>query len=227
MKHLIWIGLACAVVLGARPCWAGGLTLSVVQDSSSPVNLDMLQAGKTVALDVVLSGLDTAGGQTIGTLGGTVVFSDSLLGTPTSITAGSIVPDQTGFVSAIGNGVADATYSLFFSNSGSPITTNGIFFTFDVVVQSSASGSGAFTFNLMLGGNVDAFDANGQQLAITAGPDVPFSVLGPAVPEPGTFLLSGIGLTAVLFCRQIGRDSRRGSSGARTCRSIRTFLRPA
>jgi hypothetical protein len=203
MKHVIWLGLACAVVLGARPCSAGGrtLTLSVVEDPSTPVNLEMLQAGQTVALDVVLSGLDTAGGQSLGTLGGTVVFSGSLLGTPTSIKTGSIVPDQTGFVSATNRGVADATYSQFLSFTGLPITANGIFFTFEVVVQSGAPGSGAFTFNPMLGGNVDAFDVNGQQLPIDAGPDVPFTVLGPSVPEPGTFLLAGIGLTAVLICR--------------------------
>jgi hypothetical protein len=201
MKLVIVAGLAMASLV-SPPCMASGLVLTVVQDPSSTIPLNDLNAGQSVMFDVNLSGLDVAGGQTIGTLGGTVVFSANLLGTPTVLASGPIVPDPTGFLSSISGGVADSTYSIVFSNSGSAITANGTFFTFDVTVQPKVAGSGVFSLNPSQGGFLDAFDANGNPLAIEAGTDLPFTVLGAAVPEPSTLLMMGIGLITILGLRR-------------------------
>jgi hypothetical protein len=217
MKHVISAVVAFVVLLAAHPCMASGLILSVVQDPSSNVDLSALQAGQSVVFDVNLSGLDIAGGQEIGTLGATVVFSQSLLGTPTAISPGTIVPDPTGFLSDLGGGSADATYSLFFSNSGAPIAANGTFFTFSVNVQPSVSGDGILSLNPNEGGFVDAFDTGGNPLTINAGQDLAFSVEGSAVPEPSGLTMIGIAMTVIVWLRS--RLGRRPTSSRRSTQS--------
>ena len=187
MRIVTWVGLACLALMAVRPCAAAGLTLSVVQDPGSMVDLNNLQVGQTILFDVVLSGLDVTGGQALGSLEGTAVFSSTLLGTPTVPSPGAIIADSSGFLASSGSGSADASYVNVLSNSNTPITMNGTFFTFSVTVQPNVSGSGALSFDPNQGGFVAAFDTDFNVLSISAGPDLPFTVIGSSVPEPGAF----------------------------------------
>jgi hypothetical protein len=198
MRIVTWVGLACLASMAVRPCVAAGLTLSVVQDPSSMVDLNNLQAGQTILFDAVLSGLDVAGGQALASLEGTVVFSSAILGTPTVPSPGAIITDATGFRPTNGSGFADASYLSAFSDSNTPITMNGTFFTFGVTVQPNVSGSGALSFDPSQGGFVAAFDTDFNQLSIAAGPDLPFTVIGSSVPEPGMLSMMSIALAAIL-----------------------------
>ena len=139
-----------------------------------------------------------AGGQTLGALEGTVAFNGSILGQPSSILPGPVVPDPTGFLTAPSLGVADATYLFSFSNSNALITANGTFYGFTVVVQPNASGSGVLSLNPNEGGFVSAFDANLNPVSIGYGADLPFSVAGAAVPEPATLVTAGIAIAVIL-----------------------------
>jgi hypothetical protein len=208
---MILAGLACGALLAAQPCMAGGLTLSVVEDPSSTADLSKLTAGQSVTFDVNLSGLDVAGGQTLGTLGGTVAFDGSLLGQPVSISPGAVVPDLSGFLPALASGTADASYLSLFSNSGDLITANDTFFSFTVVVQPSVTGSGVLSLDPSNGGYVAAFDSNFNPLTIASGPDLPFSVGAAAVPEPHTLIMAVIALaiisTRVGFARLRSRQA--------------------
>jgi hypothetical protein len=185
-----------AVVLGGQPAAAAPiLTLSTPADLANPT------VGQTVMFDVTLSGLNA--GDTLDVLQATVVFDAAQFGTPTAITPGAIIPDANGFFTATAPGLADATYDEFFGTFPQ-ITSNGVFFSFDVVVQATGSSTISFDFVSSLGA-----DANGDPLPpAAAGP--PLNV-GPntVVPEPGTFLLlalGGVGATV------LGRRLRDGGT---------------
>jgi len=199
MRYLLRIQLiSIAVMLASHPCLGSSVTLTVVQDPSSHANLNSLTAGQSVTFDVNLSGLDVANGQTLGSLEGTVAFNGTLLGQPSSISPGAIVPDPSGFLTALDPGLADATYYFGFSNSNSLITANGVFYSFTVVVQPNVTGPGVLSLDPNNGGFVSAFDANNNPVNIAPGADLPFSVGGSAVPEPGTLLMAGIALAVIL-----------------------------
>jgi hypothetical protein len=147
---------------------------------------------------VNLSGLDVASGQTLGSLEGTVAFNGSLVGQPLSIFPGAIVPDSSGFLTALNPGIADASYASALSNTGDLITANGSFFSFTVVVQPGVTGSGVLSFDPSNGGFVAAFDSNLNPLTIASGPDLPFSVgAAAAVPEPHTLVMAVIALAII------------------------------
>ncbi|MGA7501505.1 MAG: hypothetical protein WBX00_32640 [Isosphaeraceae bacterium] len=194
MRRMILVGLACGALLAAQPCMAGGLTLSVVEDPSSTADLSKLTAGQSITFDVNLAGLDVTNGQTLGSLGGTVSFDGTLLGQPLSISPGAVVPDPSGFLTAVNPGLADASYYFGFSNSNSLITSNGTFYSFTVVVQPSVTGSGILSLDF-----VAASDANSNPINdIASGTDLPFSVGAAAVPEPDTLVMTVIALAIIL-----------------------------
>jgi hypothetical protein len=200
MRHLLRIQLlGIAAMLASQACMASSLTLSVVQDPSSHADLSALMAGQSVTFDVNLSGLDVTGGQTLGSLGGTVAFDDTLLGQPLSISPGAVVPDRSGFLTAPvpASGMADASYVSLFSTSGDLITVNGTFFSFTLVVQPGVTGSGVLSLNPSNRGFVAAFDANNNPVAIAPGADLFFSVGAAAVPEPHTLVMAVIALAII------------------------------
>ena len=180
------------------------LTLSLAAESADPSSLAV---GQTVRFDVVLSGLPSGGA--LDYLAGTVTFDSSLLGSAFAITAGAIIPDPTGFVGAGFSGEADAFYdAVFFSVTNTPITANGVFFTFDVVTQ--RPGSGILTFDLT---SLAATDGNNDPVLTGAGPDLPFTVTTAAVPEPSSFVIA---LTSLVICPSITifrQRSRRSCDG--------------
>ena len=173
-------------VPGAR----ADLTLSVSAESA---DLAHLQVGQDVRFDVTLSGL-AAGGQ-LDYLAGTATFDSALLGSGTNITAGAIVPDPTGFMGTGFVGAADAFYdAVFFSATNTPISSNGVFYTFDVVAQQPGSGTLAFDLT-----SLAATDGTNNPVPLSAGPALPFTIESPAsvpVPEPNSFVV----VLATLVC---------------------------
>ena len=197
---------------------AGWAVLSLELSSSDDL-LD-LQVGDTATIDVNLAGLDTAGGQELVTLSGSVKFPASLLGTPFNITPGPIIPnplaDPFDFQTVNDPGQADATFLTFSVDSATHITTNGVFFSFDVTTTpTSAPGAGVFTIDLTASDTADVFNpadpGNPDIEILEAGNDLPFAIQtapGGAVPEPLTAGLSVMGLTALVLStkRRIGRS---------------------
>jgi len=179
------------------PTARADLTLSLSAESA---DLSHLQVGQTVRFDVTLSGL-AAGGE-LDYLAGTVTFDAGLLGSATNVTAGAIVPDPTGFVSAGFAGAADAFYdAVFFSATNTPISSNGVFYTFDVVTQRPGSGSLAFDPT-----SLAASDGTDTPVLLGAGPPLPFTIeAGVSVPEPNSLVVA----LATLACWGGAAVSRR------------------
>jgi hypothetical protein len=189
---LVVISSFLAVTQSVSVATAGPM-LSVAADSADPSNLSV---GQVVQFDVSLSGLGA--GDSLDYLAGTVVFPTSLLGTPSNVSAGAIVPDPSGFMSAGFAGSADAFYdAVFFSNTHTPITTNGIFFTFDVTAQAPGSGNLAFDPTTLA-----ANDGSNNPITLDAGPPLPFDIHGTAsTPEPASLVLLLSGLCAMVAAR--------------------------
>ena len=206
MRRSIGAFVAAVVVSLVFPT-AGWAVLSLELSSSD--DLLNLQVGDTATIDVSLAGLDTAGGQELVTLSGSVKFPASLLGTPFNITPGLIIPnplaDPFDFQTVEDPGQADATFLTFSVDSATHITTNGVFFSFDVTTTpTSGGGSGAFTIDLTASDTADVFNPNDPDnpdvAILEPGPDLPFAIQAPpggAVPEPLTAGLSMMGLTAL------------------------------
>jgi len=163
---------------GAR----AGLTLSVAAESVDPSHLAV---GQDVRFDVVLSGLNS--GDQLDYLAGTVTFNSALLGSATNVTAGAIVPDPTGFVGAGFAGEADAFYdAVFFSATNTPISSNGVFYRFEVVTRQPGSGSLAFDLT-----SLAATDGTNTPVPLGAGPALPFTIeAAGSVPEPNSLILA-------------------------------------
>jgi hypothetical protein len=191
MRHcfaaLITIGSLAFFVQGAR----AGLMLSLSAESPDPSHLGV---GQTVRFDVTLSGLKA--GDQLDYLAGTVTFDSGLLGSPTQVAPGAIIPDMSGFVGTGFVGAADAFYdAVFFSLTNTPITTDGTFYTFDVVTRKP--GTGSLSFDLT---SLAAADGTDTPVPLGAGPPLDFTILPSqtaAVPEPGSLAQA---LTALFAC---------------------------
>ena len=97
---------------------AAGLTFAcaasaapVFSLSSATPGLNALRVGDAVMIDVVLSGL--AAGDTLDFAAATVEFDGTLLGTPL-ITAGGVIPDESGFLGTGDAGLADGSFDALF-----------------------------------------------------------------------------------------------------------------
>ncbi len=164
------------------------LTLSVAAESA---DLSHLAVGQSVRFDVSLSGLNS--GDQLDYLAGTVTFDSSLLGSATKGSAGAIVPDLSRFVSAGFVGAADAFYDAVFPSATTPISSNGVFYTFDVVTRQP--GSGSLTFDLT---SLAASDGNNAPVSLSAGPALPFTIeAAVSVPEPNSLVVT---LAALACC---------------------------
>jgi len=185
LSSLLVIITCLLAASGAR----AGLMLSVAAESAE---LSHLTVGQSVRFDVMLSGLNS--GDQLDYLAGTVTFDSSLLGSATNVTAGAIVPDPTGFVSAGFVGAADAFYdAVFFSVTNTPISSNGVFYTFDVVTQQPGSGNLAFDLT-----SLAATDGTNTPVPLGAGPALPFTIgAAVSVPEPNSLFLA---LAALACC---------------------------
>ncbi len=173
---------------------------------ASGVNLGNLQVGQPLSIEVVLSGLDAAGGQQLETLATSVLFDSTLFGTPTAVDAGPIVADAADFASAAFPGLADG---FFFQTSGPPISTNGVFYSFDLMARSSGVGDLA----------LDPLGLTAVEVGSTifiapgAAPPLPVIVQPPTViPLPAAAWM-GIGLLSGAGALQFIRRTYQGRTG--------------
>jgi hypothetical protein len=194
------------------------LSLTVTQDPTSTANLQALLPGQVVTFDVNLTGF---AGPPLGFLGASVFFDSALLGTPLpqSLKAGPIVPDPSSnsFFTAFNPGFADASYLDITVNSTAPISENGVFFSFEVMVQ-PATGTGKLSFSDNLGNvNVFASDQNSNPLDISAGPDLPFRVVQApmVVPEPNSLLVVAFATVVMVLPGSLSRLARLRASKSR------------
>lgn len=211
--HLSFRGLASAMLLlaaGVLPLLgvADRATAAPVLSLSSATNLNTLQVGDMFTVDVSLSGL--SGGTSLTLLAGTAQYTGTALSAPT-ITVGAIVPGGAAnpdMSTTPGLNVADGAFQTFSANVADQVSTNGVFFSFQLTALQTGSGSIALTF-------FDALDALGDPVGITAGPALNFNVSpigggggGGAAPLPAGLLAALVCLpTAVVAKRRIGSRS--------------------
>ncbi len=202
MKNKICQGVASLlIVMATAQISHGGIMLSLLPSA----NLDTLQAGDTVGFDVVLSGL--AAGDELEFLAASVEFDPFLLGMPLGIAPGTSIPDVTGFIPTSLPGLADAFYDgLFIATSGENITSNGVFFSFELIVQAPGAGTIGFAF-------VDSFgsDSLGNMLSLAEpGPALAFSATPSqtgVIPEPASYCIWA-GLVFICFGHRVSRRRR-------------------
>ncbi len=195
-KRLTLFGcVAFALVLSGGTQSQAALLISL---SSSPSDLTSVQAGVPVRVDVNLSGL--AAGEELTLLSTRLTFDGALLGTPL-ISPGSILPDPLDdpldFIAVSEVGAGDATFLTFGIATSSHITTNGVFCSFDVVVQGLGMSEFALTFADAL--QVDPEDPqNLISPPITLGDPLPIN----AVPEPSALALMCLGVCTLAAARR-------------------------
>lgn len=170
--------LFCGVLLPmlfVQPCCSMA-TIRLGRQSSAPMELGIAE---TISVEV--SGI--LAGDRVVFVATTVEFDGRLLGTPT-ITAGPLVPDETGFTSAMDIGFADAVYDVEASSTDQSILSDGVFYTFDVVPTEIGSGELSIAFADLIGTS-----ANGNDLgAVVIAPSLPFEV----IPEPKSISWWGV-----------------------------------
>ncbi len=117
-------------------------------DISTSIPGTEFKVGREVFVDVTLSGLTA--GQQLNLLGATLSFDGTLLGAPASVVRGAIVPatlaDPTDFLSSLGDGMADASFATFTSNTAQMISSNGLFFRARIIPIEAGVGSISFAF---------------------------------------------------------------------------------
>ncbi len=191
MKRSLFASMtACAaMVFGLAVQAAPMLSLS------SSANLSTLTVGQTTTISVSLSGLTV--GQQLQELLGSISFSPTLFAQPTSVTAGPIVPTITAPIFQTNTATPGFVDGLFDTGGlvgTTPITTNGVFFSF--TLRAIATGVGSVGFDTVDGLFFNPADRFSPIAAnVVAGPDLPVTIRaagGGAVPLPA-------GLNAGLF----------------------------
>lgn len=207
MRSFVSGVMAVAALLGGSSLTrATPIMLSL---SSETPDLQNLKVGDTVRFDVSLSGLSS--GESLDYLAGTVTFDKNLLGQAANVTPGAIILDPSGFVGSGFAGAADALYdSVFFSLTGTPISTNGIFFSFDVTAQQAGPGTVSFDSS-----SLAATDGNNSSIPLGAGAPLSYEVTPSTIaqaPEPGSLTLlvtAALGMGSVLGLSRAARGLRR------------------
>lgn len=179
-----WLLVALGLALACST--AEAVSTPLFLHLSSPNDLMHLTPGDTAVIDVSLAGL-TPGGQLV-SLTGSVLFPDSLLGTPLSISPGAIVPDATDFLDAPLAGQADGAFLVIpGSDPSHNVSQNGGFYSF--TVQAQAAGSGTFALN-PLALLAEQYDPQNPLLPllreVLAGEALPFTISASGGPGGGT-----------------------------------------
>jgi len=126
------IGLGAALALPAAPALAD-FTISLRTDA----NTSNLYLDQAFTVEVVVSGLEP--GQELSFLGVTVTADAFRVGTPGNILPGDIVPaamaSPMDFLTARAPGMADASFESSGMLSAQRVTSDGVFFTFELTPQ--------------------------------------------------------------------------------------------
>jgi PEP-CTERM motif-containing protein len=211
MKRFLLVLLVSTVLYALTPSARADFTptLSISPESADLTNLTV---GQTVRFDVAVSGLNP--GDALDYLAGTVLYDSTLLAPASAVTAGSIIPDPSGFAGdTVGGTGADAFYdAVNFSISNTPITQNGTFFTFDVTTRQP--GSGSISFDLS---SLAANDGNNNPITLEAAGPVSFVINASSgnpnpVPEPPSWILLLIGAGTFIFARKARQKLRMGTA---------------
>ena len=174
-------GAATALLILSQTCEAGLL----ITLSHNAADLNNLSVGQTVRFDVSLNGLGVMGNPTeLSNLNVDVLFSSVLFGTPTLVTAGSIIPDATNTFTPVSNpGGAGAIFDNILLMPPDPTVTidsDGLFFSFLVTAQATGSGF------VLLDPPASGFDANNDPITIDSSESLSYRI---TVPEPSTLFL--------------------------------------
>lgn len=185
MKYFwAFLGLLFSASLHAGP----------VLNLQSASDLGNLQIGENVTLQVHLSGLGVD--DALEVLAADVTFNGSLFSSPI-ISMGGIIPDPSGFADASGSGLASGSFDSLFTASGTDaITSEGIFFEFEVRAQQTGSGTFAINFADSIGS-----DASGASLPVAivgTHAVLPFQI----IPEPASVTLLFAAAGALFIRRQ-------------------------
>ena len=197
MQTFLRIALTTALLVGMPQVCHAGLLLQLSatdltsgQSSDSSGNL-AVTSGDLLQISVSLAGLAIPG-QTLESLEADLSVPDSYLSSPTTPTAGSIVPDPTGFFS--GSSPITGIYDTIF-NSGTPISKNGVFYSFNGTF--SSSGPVEDTISITFGDSfVSPFP--GTETPPDTSSTLTLEVRSGTVPEPSTLALGLAGVVAAL-----------------------------
>jgi len=199
MQTFLRIALVTALLVGMPQVCHAGLLLQLSatdltsgQSSDSSGNL-AVNSGDLLQISVSLAGLGA--GQTLESLEADLSVPDSYLSSPTTPNAGSIVPDLSGFTGG-GSPIA-GIYDTIFANSGTPISSNGVFYSFNV--SFSSSGPVEDTISITFG---DSFvsPSPGTETPPDTSSTLTLEVRSGTVPEPSTLALGLAGVVAALAC---------------------------
>ncbi len=163
---------------------------------STAANLLVLQVGEDVSFQVRLSGLEA--GQELTLLAATVRYSEGMLGEPSLLWAGEILPqpleDPAYFVPSIDAGLADGTFYTFSPESAHHILSEGVFFSFTVEAVGVGSGQMWFEFADALQYNPDLL---GEPISAEPALGLPLDFI--VVPEPAPWLMALAAAVVVLL----------------------------
>ncbi len=178
---------------------ASGVRADLVVSISSPTDLDHLAIGASAEFEVSLS---LSGSPPVGFLTTSIQYDSSNFDN-LMIQAGPAVPDGAGFDSS---GSSSGVVTAFYDDSPmstSPITTDGLFYSFTLTRIAAPATSLSFIA-------FAAMDDSGYVIAVSAAPDTIAVAVAPmnAVPEPSSGTLAVSGLMVIACSRRCCRRSR-------------------
>ncbi len=199
MQTFLRIALVTALLVGMPQVCHAGLLLQLSatdltsgQSSDSSGNL-AVKSGDLLQISVSLAGLDAAHGQTLESLEASLSVPDSYLSSPTTPTAGSIVPDLTGFTG--GSSPITGIYDTIGSSSGTPISSNGVFYSFNGTFSSSGPVGDKISITF---GDSFVSPSPGTETPPDTSSTLTLEVRSGTVPEPSTLALGLAGVVAAL-----------------------------
>ena len=161
---------------------------------SSSDNLSDLRVGEEFLIQVTLSGVTT---EVLDTLAVDIAIDEAVFGEPSTPMAGVIIPSPQDNFNPFSFADTDLVTGAFLLNTGlAGVDTNGVFFSFKMLID--GVGSGAIGF---VPGSALAATSTNDLLEVIEGRAIPYS----AIPEPTT--ISFLGFTMIGWLRQ-GRNVR-------------------
>jgi hypothetical protein len=155
--------------------WAGVTTPPSLTIQTEAVPIEIL-VGETRLINVQVGALE---GRQLQSLGGTIQFDAGHLGTPSSGTAGAVVPDPADVTLTPAAGSIDAQF--FAAAPAGNISSEGTFFSFEITGLAPGSGVIQFQPNSLF-----AEDQTGAGFFDLATNEVLYTV---SIPEPATLAL--------------------------------------